>query len=137
MRPSIDDVGGHVTRDDLPSISGDPSQLAHLLQNLIGNGIKYHADRPPLVHVSAEYLDPTWTLAVSDNGIGIEPKYHDQIFEIFRRLHTEQQYPGTGIGLALCRRIVHRHGGTVRLESTPGQGSTFYVTFPTSTDQKE
>jgi light-regulated signal transduction histidine kinase (bacteriophytochrome) len=131
LRGSIEDADGEVTHDDLPTIAGDRSQLAQLLQNLIGNGTKYHGDNPPRVHVSAKKNDDAWTISVRDNGLGIDAKYHGQIFEIFRRLHTEQEYPGTGIGLAICRRIVHRHGGRIWLESEPGKGSTFYFMMPT------
>jgi light-regulated signal transduction histidine kinase (bacteriophytochrome) len=130
LRASIEDADGKVTRDELPTIAGDRSQMIQLLQNLIGNGIKYHGDHTPRVHVSAESTSDVWTIAVRDNGVGIDARYHEQIFEIFRRLYTEQEYPGTGIGLAVCRRIVHRHGGQIWLESEPGKGSTFYFSIP-------
>jgi light-regulated signal transduction histidine kinase (bacteriophytochrome) len=136
LRPLIEDTAGEVTHDDLPTIAGERSQLAQLLQNLISNGIKYHGDQPPRVHVSAQWQDGVWTIAVRDEGIGIDAKYHEKIFEIFRRLHTEQEYSGTGIGLAVCRRIVHRHGGQMWLESQPGEGCTFYFSVPVS-PQKE
>jgi len=130
LSASIEDVEGEVTRDELPTIAGDRSQLVQLLQNLIGNGVKYGHDDPPRVHVSAEKNGDTWAISVCDNGIGIDAKYHEQIFEIFRRLHTEREYPGTGIGLAICRRIIQRHCGRIWLESEPGKGSTFYFTIP-------
>jgi PAS domain S-box-containing protein len=130
LRASIEDVDGKVTRDELPTIAGDRSQLMQLLQNLIGNGIKYHGENTPRMHVSAGMTSDVWTIAVRDNGIGIDARYHEQIFEIFRRLHTEEEYQGTGIGLAICRRIVHRHGGQIWLESEPGKGSTFYFSIP-------
>ncbi len=129
LRASIEDAAGEVTRDELPVVPGDPSQLSQLLQNLIGNGIKYHADQPPRLHVWAERNGNDWTIAVRDNGIGIAAEQHEKIFEIFRRLHTQQAYPGTGIGLAICRRIVSRHGGRIWLESEDGKGSTFYFTI--------
>jgi light-regulated signal transduction histidine kinase (bacteriophytochrome) len=99
------------------------------MQNLIGNGVKYHGYDPPQVHASAKPNGSNWTIAVRDNGIGVAPEHHEKIFEIFHRLHTQQAYPGTGIGLAICRQIVKRHGGTIWLESQPGKGSTFYFTL--------
>ncbi len=127
---SIQDSGGTVTRDELPTVAADRSQLVQLLQNLIGNALKYHGDQTPRVHVSAENGGHEWTISVRDNGIGIEDKHHERIFEIFRRLHTQTEYPGTGIGLAVCRRIVQRHNGRIWVESEPGRGSTFRFTVP-------
>jgi light-regulated signal transduction histidine kinase (bacteriophytochrome) len=115
---------------------GDQGQLVQLFQNLIGNGIKYHGARAPRVHVSALRNDGAWVFSVSDNGIGIEPEQHHRIFEIFRRLHTQREYPGTGIGLAVCRRIVERHGGSIWVESEPGEGSTFRFTIPDCNEVK-
>ncbi len=129
LEPSIADSRGEVTRGDLPIVAGDASQLAHLLQNLIENALKYHGDEPPRVHVSAKTNGSEWTVAVRDNGIGIDAKHHGRIFEIFRRLHTQEQYPGTGIGLAVCRRIVTRHDGNIWLKSSVGQGSEFFFTL--------
>ena len=129
LSSSIQDSDGEVTRGKLPTLTGDRSQLSQLLQNLIGNGLKYQGDEPPRVNVSAEKHSGEWTVAVRDNGIGIDAKHHERIFEIFRRLHTEDQYPGTGIGLAVCHRIIHRHGGKIWLESEPGEGSTFYFSI--------
>ena len=100
------------------------------LKHEVNHSLKYHGSDPPQVHVSAERDTERWTIAVRDNGIGIDPKHHERIFEIFRRLHTEQQYPGTGIGMAVGRRIVSRHGGYIWVESEPGKGSTFYFTLP-------
>jgi light-regulated signal transduction histidine kinase (bacteriophytochrome) len=130
LRTCVEDAGGRVTRDELPTVVGDRSQLSQLLQNLIDNALKYRHKDPPRVHVSAEQNGSGWTISVRDNGIGIDARHHEQIFEVFRRLHTEREYPGTGIGLAICRRIVQRHGGHLWLESKPGQGSTFYFTVP-------
>ena len=129
LRPSITDTQAHVTRDDLPVVDGDRSQLTQLLQNLIGNAIKYHGESPPVVHLSCSRQGPDWTIAVRDNGIGIASEHHERIFEIFRRLHTQSAYPGTGIGLAVCRRIVVRHGGKIWLESEEENGSTFFFTI--------
>ena len=129
---AIRESGAQVTRDDLPVVMADPSQLAQVLQNLIDNGIKYHGATPPRVHVSAEQRGAEWVFSVRDNGIGIAEKHWAHIFDIFHRLHTQQAYAGTGIGLAVCRRVIHRHGGRIWVESVPGQGSTFYFTLPNS-----
>jgi PAS domain S-box-containing protein len=130
LEASINEVGCEVTCGSLPTVSGDRAQLAQLLQNLIGNAVKYHANESPRVRVSAELQDERWLVSVNDNGIGIPVNQRERIFEIFKRLHSQEAYPGTGIGLAVCRRIVHRHGGKIWAESEPGQGSTFYFTLP-------
>jgi PAS domain S-box-containing protein len=130
LEASINEVGCEVTCDPLPTVSGDRSQLVQLLQNLIGNGIKYHAEHSPRVHVTAERQEDRWLVSVADNGIGIPENQCDKIFEIFKRLHSQDAYPGTGIGLAVCRRIVHRHGGKIWAEAELGKGSTFYFTLP-------
>jgi len=122
-----------VTCGDLPSVMGDATQLAELLLNLIGNALKYRGTKPPSVRVDAAHTGLAWQFAVRDNGIGIAPRHHERVFEIFERLHNQQQYPGTGIGLAICRRVVQRHGGKVWVESEPGSGSTFYFTIPDRT----
>lgn len=119
-----------VTRDPLPTITADPTQLPQLFQNLIGNAVKFHSDRQPQIHIGAEWQDGIWLFSVEDNGIGIEPQYRERIFVIFQRLHTRAEYSGTGVGLAICRRIVERHGGKIWVESQPGQGTTFYFTLP-------
>ena len=120
-----------ITKDELPTVLGDQTQLIQLLQNLIGNAIKFR--RPtasPLVHVSAKREGVEWVFSVSDNGIGIEPQYYEGIFLIFQRLHTREKYPGTGIGLALCKQIVERHHGRIWVESVPGEGTAFFFTIP-------
>lgn len=127
---SIRETGASITRGDLPVVVGSRIQLAQLFQNLIGNGIKYHGAEAPRVHVSAERSGNEWVISVRDNGIGIPEKHRERIFEIFRRLHSQEAYPGTGIGLAVCRRVVQRHGGRIWAESTPGQGSVFKFTLP-------
>ena len=129
LRAEIEDCGGEVTHGELPTVVGDPAQMTQLFQNLIGNAIKYHGADPPSVHVSAERIGSGWKVGVRDNGIGIDSKHFEKIFEIFRRLHTQEEYPGTGIGLAVCRRIVSRHGGRLWVESEVGRGSTFFFTL--------
>jgi PAS domain S-box-containing protein len=135
LESSIRDSGGRVTWDQLPVIMGDRSQLVQLIQNLIGNGLTYRGDKPPHIHLSAERSGKEWVFSVCDNGIGIDPKHYEQIFEIFKRLHDQKDYPGTGIGLAVCRRVVIRHGGRIWVQSEPGHGSTFFFTIPEGTGQ--
>jgi signal transduction histidine kinase len=118
-----------VTSDELPSVWADPTQLAQVFQNLIGNSIKYRGGDLPRIHVSASKVDKFWRFGVTDNGIGIDSQYQDKVFTIFQRLHTQDEYPGTGIGLSLCKRIMERHGGAIWFESEPGRGSTFYFTM--------
>lgn len=127
---SIRGTSGKITLDPLPIVYGDRTQLGQLLQNLIDNGLKYHGQEAPRIHISASRSEGEWVFAVRDNGIGIARKHLESVFDIFRRLHTQKKYPGTGIGLAVCRRVVHRHGGRIWVESEPGRGSTFYFTLP-------
>ncbi len=128
---AIQDAGALVTNDDLPTVMADETQLVQLLQNLIGNAIKFRGRDRPHVHVGAQATATEWVFAVRDNGIGIAPEYFERIFVIFQRLHARDEYPGTGIGLAVCRRILDRHGGRIWVESEPGHGSTFYFALPT------
>ena len=129
----IDESGGSVEVGDVPTVTADPLQMRQLIQNLISNGLKFHREGvPPKVRVSGQIRGRFAEIDVSDNGIGFEPRYNARIFRVFERLHGRGSYPGTGIGLALCRKIVDRHGGTITAESTPGQGSTFTVTLPIS-----
>ncbi len=130
LEVAIRDSGATVTRDSLPTIRMREFQLSLLFQNLIGNAIRYRADRTPRIHVAARPNESGWLFSVADNGIGIEPAYRQKIFEIFKRLHSNAQYPGTGMGLAICRRIIERAGGRIWVESEPGQGSTFFFTVP-------
>ena len=131
LAPAIADSGGSVTRDELPSLQADPTQLRQLFQNLIANGIKFRRPRQePRVHVSAARDGRRWVFGVHDNGIGIEPQYVERIFVLFQRLHTRDEYPGTGIGLAICKKIVERHGGAMWVESEPGHGTTFGFSLP-------
>lgn len=125
LRRVIEEQGAIVTHDELPSVLADEMQLVQLFQNLVGNAIKYQASAVPTVHVSAARHDAKWVFSVRDNGLGIEAQYFERIFGMFQRLHKRDEFAGTGIGLAVCKKIVERHGGTISVESTPGQGSTF------------
>jgi light-regulated signal transduction histidine kinase (bacteriophytochrome) len=126
----IEEAGATVECDRLPTIAADRAQLIRLFQNLIGNAIKYRSDAPPRVHVWAEPQDDEWIFHVEDNGIGIDPRHHDRIFVVFQRLHSREAYAGTGIGLAVCKRIVERFGGRIWVHSTPGRGSEFCFALP-------
>ncbi len=130
LRSALEESGAVVTCDPLPTVIGDASRLAQLFANLIGNAIKFRGQEPPRVHVSAEQRDTEWLFSVKDNGIGINPAYAAQIFDVFQRLHAKHEYPGTGIGLAICKRIVEGQGGRIWVESQPGAGATFYFTIP-------
>jgi light-regulated signal transduction histidine kinase (bacteriophytochrome) len=122
----------------MPRVKADATQLTQLLQNLVGNALKFRRGDPPAVHVSARLAEGAdgrsssreWVFSVRDNGLGIEPQYFERIFEIFQRLHTREEYDGSGIGLAVCKRILERHGGRIWIESEPGKGSTFFFTLP-------
>jgi light-regulated signal transduction histidine kinase (bacteriophytochrome) len=126
LRVAIETSDALVTYDPLPAVLADESQLTQLFQNLVGNGIKYQSAGNPRIHVSvARSADAKWTFSVNDNGFGIDPQYFDRIFGMFQRLHKREEFEGTGIGLAICKKIVERHGGTISVQSQPGQGSTF------------
>ncbi|NNJ10200.1 PAS domain S-box protein [Chloroflexales bacterium ZM16-3] len=126
---AIEESGAVVTHSELPTLLGDATQLSQLFQNLIGNALKFRGADSPLIHVAAERRDGEWHFSVHDNGIGIESAYFERIFVIFQRLHTRDEYPGTGIGLAICKKIVSRHGGQIWIESNPGEGTTFFFTL--------
>jgi PAS domain S-box-containing protein len=130
LQESIKDSNAIVSVGLLPSVFADASQLTALFQNLIGNAIKYRNERRPEIRVDALPQGNEWVFSVQDNGIGIEQQYFERIFQMFQRLHSRKDYPGTGIGLAVCKKIVERHGGRIWLESKPGQGSTFLFTIP-------
>jgi light-regulated signal transduction histidine kinase (bacteriophytochrome) len=129
LRGAIEGSGALVTHDALPSVMADEMQLTQLFQNLVGNAIKYRRTGVPQVHITAVPNDANkWMFSVQDNGLGIEPQFFEKIFGVFQRLHRREEFDGTGIGLAICKKIVERHGGTISVESTFGEGSTFY--FP-------
>ena len=130
LRPSVEESDAEISYANLPTVNADRSQLAQVFQNLIGNAIKFSGEEPPLIQVSAGRLGAEWRFSVSDNGIGIEPEYADRIFVIFQRLVTRDQYPGTGIGLAICKKIVENHGGRIWFESQPGKCTTFFFLIP-------
>jgi light-regulated signal transduction histidine kinase (bacteriophytochrome) len=119
-----------ITHDSLPQVHGDRTQLIQLFQNLISNGIKFRREAVPHIHIGAKRLSDKWLFSIHDNGIGIEAQYTNRIFIIFQRLHSRAEYAGTGIGLAICKKIVERHGGNLWVEAQPDQGSTFYFTLP-------
>ena len=137
LHQAIADAGAVLTVDSLPIVLADASQLTQLFQNLIGNAIKYCGDRIPEIRVTARNEGADWIFTVSDKGIGIEPQYFERIFEMFQRLHTRKEYAGTGIGLAICRNIVERHGGKLWVESQLGEGSKFIFTMPQQREQKK
>ncbi|MFP8954733.1 PAS domain S-box protein [Natrialbaceae archaeon A-arb3/5] len=130
LQLSIAEHDAAITVDSLPTVEGDASQLRQVFQNLLENAIEYSGDEPPQVHITAERDGDQWVLSVSDEGIGIDPDDDERVFEVFQRLHTHDEHAGTGIGLALCQRIIERHGGEIWVESEPGEGATFSVTLP-------
>jgi light-regulated signal transduction histidine kinase (bacteriophytochrome) len=134
LRVAIKESDATITADELPTVRGDESQLIQLFQNLLDNAIKYTGEAPPRIHISAERTDNEWVIAVEDDGIGMTPEETERVFRIFERLHSRESYSGTGIGLAVCRKIVERHGGDIRIESEQGDGSAFYVTLPAVSD---
>jgi PAS domain S-box-containing protein len=130
LESAIAESGATISRTALPRVRIHAFQLQQLFQNLIGNSLRYRSSEPPRIHVAAELRDGEWLFSVQDNGIGINPKYKEQVFGIFKRLHGAAEYPGTGMGLAICQLLVERGGGRIWLESEPGRGSTFFFTFP-------
>lgn len=130
LRVALAETGGVVRCGALPEVLGDRTQLVQLFQNLASNALKFRSDRPPEIRIDAQRDGPAWHFAVADNGIGIQPQYFDRVFELFQRLHARDEYPGTGIGLAISKKIVEHHGGRIWIESEPGRGSTFHFTLP-------
>ncbi len=130
LKVAIDESGATVTYNSLPEVMADTTQLTQLFQNLIGNAIKFRSEASPKIHITAERKDDAWLFSVRDNGIGIEPQYAERIFDIFQRLHSQRDYAGTGIGLAICRKIVERHSGKIWMEPELDQGTRFYFTLP-------
>lgn len=138
LQVAIEEKDAEVTHDPLPGIMADDIQMVQLFQNLIGNGIKFQEEgQRPQVHISAEDQGGKWLFSFSDNGIGIDPESSERIFTIFQRLHARGKYPGTGIGLSVCKRIVERHGGRIWVESEPGKGATFKFTLPKTPPAQE
>lgn len=137
MQVAVEESRAVVTHDSLPTVMADERQLGQLFQNLIANAIKFHGAESPRVHVSAERRPGDWLFSVRDNGIGMEPQYAERIFVIFQRLHNREEYPGTGIGLAICKKIVERHGGHIWVVSQIGQGATFQFTLPIVSQSRE
>jgi len=136
LEPVIADTGAEVTQSGLPEVRGEASLLTAVFQNLISNALKFRGENPPVVRVSAERDGDEWVFTVADNGIGVEPEYADRIFVIFQRLHPKNAYPGTGIGLAMCRKIIEHHGGRIWLDTdSGGSGSRFRFTLPALIDQ--
>lgn len=129
---SLKETGAVITCDPLPTIRAVPSQMRQLWQNLIGNALKFRSTEPPRIHISAKPQTTHWLFSVQDNGIGIDPQHAERIFGVFQRLHTRVEYPGTGIGLAICKKVVEFHGGRIWVESQLHQGATFYFTLPRS-----
>ncbi|NMG07378.1 ATP-binding protein [Brasilonema sp. UFV-L1] len=137
LRKRISETGGVVTYNELPTVMADSTQLMQLFQNLIGNAIKFRSDKPPEIHVEATRTEDEWLFSVRDNGIGLNPQFSDRIFVIFQRLHTRDEYPGTGMGLAICKKIVECHRGRIWVESQLGEGATFYFTIPVGGRDRE
>jgi light-regulated signal transduction histidine kinase (bacteriophytochrome) len=135
---ATEEAKANITHDPLPVIHADPSQMGQVLQNLIGNAIKfYQEEESPVVHISAKQEGGEWVFSVKDNGIGIDPELFGRMFDLFQRLNPQDKYPGTGVGLAVTKKIVERHGGRIWVESQPGKGSTFYFSIPLETKREE
>jgi light-regulated signal transduction histidine kinase (bacteriophytochrome) len=130
LEVAVRESGAEVTRDALPIVEADPFQLVLVFQNLLSNAIKFRDGRPPRVHVSARREGSAWLFSVRDNGIGIDPRRAREVFDLFRRLHPRERFPGTGVGLAICERVIRRHGGRIWVEPHEGDGATFCFTLP-------
>lgn len=136
LGPAIEEAGATVVSEPLPVVRGDPGQFAQLFQNLIANAIKFRGEKAPRVEISARRDGDEWVFSVADNGIGISSEFTERIFVIFQRLHSRAEYPGTGIGLSICRKIVERHGGRIWVGSESGEGTTFRFTLPAAQDAR-
>jgi PAS domain S-box-containing protein len=136
LKVAIKETDAVVEHDPLPTVVADATQMVQMFQNLLGNSVKFHSDKRPEIHVGAQRNGSEWIFSVRDNGIGIDPKYFERIFIIFQRLHGRGEYPGTGIGLAICKKIIERHKGRIWVESQPGNGATFYFTIPIESEEK-
>jgi light-regulated signal transduction histidine kinase (bacteriophytochrome) len=130
LQAAIQESGAVVRPDQLPVVVADSSEIVQVFQNLIGNAIKFRGSQPPVVRVSAKAKEKEWVFSVADNGIGIAAEHVENVFVVFRRLHTRAEYPGNGIGLSICKKIIEQHGGRIWVESEPGQGSIFWFTLP-------
>ena len=137
LRSQLEQSGARIERQALPRVVGDATLLTQLYQNLLSNAVKFAGDGQPVVELTAQQTGGVWTLGVRDNGIGLEPEHAEQIFEPFKRLHGITEYPGTGIGLAICRKSVDRHGGRIWVESKPAEGAHFKFTLPTRGNELE
>ncbi|HEY9804952.1 MAG TPA: ATP-binding protein, partial [Candidatus Obscuribacterales bacterium] len=137
LRGRIADSSAIITQEPLPTVMADSTQLMQLFQNLIGNAMKFRSQEPPEIHIGAQRLEDSWLFSVRDNGIGFDPRFSDRIFVIFQRLHTRDEYAGTGMGLAICKKIVECHRGRIWVESQLGQGATFYFTIPVGGRDRE
>jgi PAS domain S-box-containing protein len=134
LHASLEESGAHVTTDAMPTVVADAGQIQQLLTNLVGNAVKFRGAAPPRVHVGVVRAERMWAITVQDNGIGIAPEYFDRIFVIFQRLHSREEYAGTGVGLAICKKIVERHGGRIWVESSLGQGARFSFSLPATAE---
>jgi light-regulated signal transduction histidine kinase (bacteriophytochrome) len=130
IHTTLRETGATINAGPLPTVQGDATQLSQLFQNLVSNAIKFAGEEPPVIQISAEREDGAWHFIVADNGIGIDPEHAERIFAVFQRLHGRGEYPGSGVGLAICKRIVERHHGRIWVDSSPGEGSTFHFTIP-------
>jgi signal transduction histidine kinase len=137
LQAAIEESGARVVYEPLPTVMADGSQLMQVLQNLIGNAIKFRGTEPPVIQITAQQKDREWVFSITDNGIGIAPEYAEVVFVIFKRLHTRTEYPGSGIGLSICKRIIEYHGGRIWVEPQPGQGCIFHFTLPVQASHRK
>jgi len=137
LKVRLEDEGATIERVPLPTLPADASQMTQLWQNLLGNALKFHAEAPPVIRIGATEEQNFWRFSVKDNGIGLEQNQEERIFQVFQRLHNKEAYPGTGIGLSICKRIVERHGGIIGVISNQGEGAEFWFTLPKIAAQQE